>query len=98
MALENYEQDGKCGTTIIFGETADISHFVEFSFCNWVWFISPIESKVDRMTLGQWLGPSLNVGEELTYAILTPTAEVIHRSSVLPLTIGEKKIVRRQKC
>ncbi len=90
MALGHYNQEGKCGTTLIFDETADISHPVVFSFYDWVWFILPKESKIDRMTLGRWLGPSLDVGEALTYAILMPTAEVVHRSSVLPLTVEEK--------
>ena len=90
MALGHYDQEGECGATIIFGETADISHLVEFSFYDWIWFVSPKESNMDRMMLGRWLGPSLDVGEALTYAILTPTAEIIHRSSVLPLTIEEK--------
>ena len=90
MALGHFEQEGECGATIIFGETADISHLVEFSFYDWIWFISPKESHLDRMMLGRWLGPSLDVGEALTYAILTPTAEVIHRSSVIPLSTEEK--------
>lgn len=90
MALGLYEQEGECGATIIHGETADISHLVEFSFYDWVWFISPKEAKLDRMTLGRWLGPSFDVGEALTYAILTPSAEVIHRSSVIPLSTEEK--------
>ena len=90
MALGHYDQEGECGATIIFGETADISHLAEFSFYDWVWFISPKEAKFDRMTLGRWLGPSFDVGEALTYAILTPSAEVIHRSSVIPLSTEEK--------
>lgn len=90
MALGHYDQEGECGATIIFGETADISHLVEFSFYDWIWFISPKESNYDRMTLGRWLGPSFDVGEALTYAILTPSAEIIHRSSVVPLSIEEK--------
>lgn len=71
MALGHYDQEGECGATIIFGETADISHLAEFSFYDWVWFISPKESNFDRMTLGRWLGPSFDVGEALTYALLT---------------------------
>ncbi len=90
MALGHFEQDGKCGATMIFGETVDISHLLEFSFYDWIWFVSPKELHMDRMMLGRWLGPSLDVGEALTYAILTSTAEIIHRSSVSPLTVKEK--------
>jgi len=90
MALGHFDQEGECGATIIFGETADISHLVEFSFFDWVWFISPKESNFDKMTLGRWLGPSFDVGEALTYAILTPSAEIVHRSSVIPLSTEEK--------
>ena len=42
------------------------------------------------MTLGRWLGPSFDVGEALTYAVLTPSAEVVHRSSVIPLSTEER--------
>lgn len=91
MALGHHEQNGECGATIILGETADISHLVEFSFYDWVWFMSPKESSLDRMELGRWLGPSFDVGQALTFAILTGQAEIVHRSSVLPLSIEEKR-------
>lgn len=42
------------------------------------------------MTLGRWLGPTFDVREALTYAILTPSAEVVHRSSVIPLSTEEQ--------
>jgi Fe-S-cluster containining protein len=90
MALGHYDQEGECGATIIHGETADISHLVEFSFYDWIWFISPKEAKYDRMMLGRWLGPSFDVGEALTFAVLTSSAEVVHRSSVLPLSVEER--------
>lgn len=90
MVLGHHEQDGECGATLIYGETADISHLAEFSFYDWVWFVSPKESKYDRMMLGRWLGPSIDVGEALTFAIFTGTAEIVHRSSVLPLTVEER--------
>ena len=91
MVLGHHEQDGECGATIIYGETADISHLAEFSFYDWVWFVSPKESKYDRMMLGRWLGPSFDVGEALTFAIFTGSAEIVHRSSVLPLSVEEKR-------
>jgi len=91
MVLGHHEQDGECGATIIYGETADISHLAEFSFYDWVWFISPKESAYDRMLLGRWLGPSFDVGEAMTFAIFTGTAEIVHRSSVLPLSVEERR-------
>ena len=91
MVLDHHEQDGECGTTIILGETADISHLAEFSFYDWIWFVSPKESKYDRMMLGRWLGPSFDVGDALTFAIFTGTAEIVHRSSVLPLSVEERR-------
>lgn len=91
MALGHFDQEGECGATIIHGETADISHLVEFSFYDWVWFVSPKESHMDRLTLGRWLGPSFDVGEALTFAILTSTAQVVHRTSVIPLNSEERR-------
>ena len=90
MALGHHEQDGDCGTTIIQGYTADISHVAEFGFYDWCWAWSPKESNQEHMQLGRWCGPSWDVGDELCFAILTANGQILHRSSVFPLTQEER--------
>lgn len=79
MALGHHEQDGDCGTTIIQGYTADISHVAEFGFYDWCWAWSPKESNQEHMQLGRWCGPSWDVGDELCFAILTANGQILHR-------------------
>jgi len=90
MALGHHEQDGDCGTTIIQGFTADISHVAEFGFYDWCWAWSPKESNQEHMQLGRWCGPSWDVGDELCFAILTANGQILHRSSVFPLSADER--------
>ena len=41
MALDQYELEGQVPETIMSGQTADISHFTEFGWCDWiVWWDS----------------------------------------------------------
>jgi len=90
MALGHHEQDGECGATIIYGNTADISHIADFGFYDWCWFWSPKESSQDRQQLGRWIGPSFDVGDVLCFAVLSSNGMVMHRSSVFPLTVEER--------
>jgi hypothetical protein len=90
MALGHHEQEGECGATIIFGNTADISHVADFGFYDWCWFWSPKESNQTRQQLGRWLGPSFDVGDALCFAVLSCNGVVMHRSSVFPLTTEER--------
>jgi hypothetical protein len=90
MALGHHEQEGECGATIIFGNTADISHVADFGFYDWCWFWSPKESNQNRQQLGRWLGPSFDVGDALCFAVLSCNGVVMHRSSVFPLTVEER--------
>jgi len=85
MALGHPMQNGECGTTIIQGYPADISHLSDFSMYDWCWTLSPKNSNQDKKQLTRWLGPSFDVGGELCYALLTAKAQVIIRSSVSPL-------------
>ena len=90
LALGHHLQEGECGTTIVTGETADISHLVDFSIFDWCWALSPRQSTQDAKQLCRWLGPSFTVGGALCFAVTTASAQVLHRSSVIPLKIEER--------
>ncbi len=90
MALGHHEQEGECGTTIIQGSTADILHVAEFGFYDWCWAWSPKKSSQEHMQLGRWCGPSWDVGDELCFAILTANGQILHSSSVFPLSAAER--------
>jgi len=85
MALGHPMQNGECGTTIIQGYTADISHLSDFSMYDWRWTLSPKDSNQEKKQLTRWLGTSFDVGGELCYSLLTAKAQIIIRSSVSPL-------------
>ena len=86
--------DGKTPATMMTGDTCDISHLAEFGFYDWVWFITPSghtghdDMRVKR--LGKCLGPSDNVGSAMCASVFTEKASVVHRSSIIPLTVEEE--------
>ena len=90
LALNHFELDGEVPTTVIRGDTADISYLVEFSIWDWVWYITPGELGTGTKRLGRWLGPSFDVGDALCYAVLTDTVNVVHRTSVFPLSVEDR--------
>ncbi len=61
------------------GKTANISQFCELGWYEWVKFCSTtVSCPEDRLVLGKYLGPSIDVGLAMTTKILTPTGEVDH--------------------
>jgi hypothetical protein len=65
MALSIRSLDGEVPMTRLTGDTADISHITEFGWYDWVWFISPEDSKMERKDLGRYCGPSSDIGDAL---------------------------------
>jgi hypothetical protein len=62
-----YMTNGKVPETIMTNSTADISQICEFGWYDWVMFRDNIPTFPDvRLTLGQYLGPAINVGLALT--------------------------------
>ena len=51
---------------------------------------SPYQYPDDFMSLGRYLGPSPDVGSHMTYKILKFNGEVVHRSTLRPLTDVER--------
>jgi hypothetical protein len=89
MALNHIELDGEVPATVISGDTSDISYLAEFSIYDWVWYITPASHATQNKRLGRWLGPSFDVGDALCYAVLTDTVQVVHRTSVFPMSVED---------
>ena len=86
--------DGRSPASVLTGDTVDISHMAEFSFYQWVWYLSPQDTEdtdtMRRKHLGRYLGPSENVGEAMCSAVLTARATIMERTSVIPLSVEEE--------
>ena len=89
-ALDLYELQGQVPETILSGQTADISPFVE---CKWYEFVRWYDIKAQfpqpREKYGRWLGPSLDVGPAMTAKILKENGQVLHLSTYRPLNDNE---------
>ncbi len=74
-------------TTLRHGNTPNISAFLHFQFYEPVLYLDHTEVYLDtKEKAGHWLGTAPNVGDALTYKILTDnTVQGIHRSVVRPL-------------
>jgi hypothetical protein len=77
-------------STLLTGQVQDISHIAEFGWYDWVWHHSIKDSSKQNIKLGQYCGPSYDIGEALCSLILTDTAELLSRTSVFPLSIKEQ--------
>jgi hypothetical protein len=72
---------GQMPETIMSDGTADISQFCKFGWYDWVMFRDTVpQCPDDKMTLGRWLGPVIDVGSALTMKILKQNGEVVHRT------------------
>jgi hypothetical protein len=69
------------------GDTPDISEFSLFTWYQWVWYRDPASFPEDKLKLGRWIGVASNVGQALTFWILTEKAQVIARSSIAPIFV-----------
>lgn len=92
MNLGHLEQNGQVGTTVITGNTSDVSHLVSFTFYEWIWYHTPQDTgEKTRMALGKWCGPSFDVGDILCYAVLNSKGSILHKTSVFPLKPEEER-------
>ena len=88
-ALNIRELRGEVPQTVLKGDTADISHLVEFGWYDWVWHKSPEDESKQNIRLGRYCGPSFEIGEAMCSMILSDSAEFLHRTSVYPLSPEE---------
>ena len=70
---------------VVTGRTPDISEFAHFDWGQWVWYRDVSSFPEPNVFLGRWLGVAHDVGQAMTYWILTAKGTVIARSSVIAL-------------
>ena len=81
-AHDIYELQGEVPETLIFGETSNITQFSELGWYEWVCFgDTAVTYPGDKVVLGRYLGPSMNVGPALTAKMLKANGQVMHWSS-----------------
>jgi hypothetical protein len=76
---------------VVTGRTPDISEFAHYSWYDWVWYRDQASFPEPRILLGRWLGVAGDVGQAMTYWILTAKCTIIARSSVKQLQDYEKR-------
>jgi hypothetical protein len=89
-AHDVYKLGGEVAETIVSGETPDISQLCELGWYEWCKFrnvAAPFPQ--DKMVLGRYLGPSVDIGSAMTAKILKANGQVIHMSAYRSLTPGE---------
>lgn len=89
-AHDIYELNGEVPETIVSGETSDISTFAEYQWYQWVKFRdTAVSFPQDKVVLGRDLGPAIDIGPAMTRKVLKSNGQVVHRSTVRPLTPDE---------
>jgi hypothetical protein len=85
---ECFANRGKVPETIVSGETADISTFAQHHWYEWIMFRDTSVSFLgDKLVLGCYLGPSIDVGRPaMTAKLLKANGVIIHRSTYRSLT------------
>jgi hypothetical protein len=85
-----YETHSETLETVMTGNTADISHICEFGWYDWVMFCDNVPSFPDnKMTLGRYLEPAIDVGSALTAMILKSNGTFACQSTFRHLTDEE---------
>jgi hypothetical protein len=81
---------GQTPETIMSGSTADISNICKFAWFHWVMFRDNVPTYPnDKLILGRYLGPAIDVGSAMTMKILEQNGQVVYRSTVRHLTSEE---------
>jgi hypothetical protein len=70
----------------ITGWTPDISEFAHFSWSQWVWYKDAASFPHTDIHLGKWMGVADDIGQAMTYWILTEKRTIIARSSFSSLS------------
>jgi hypothetical protein len=69
----------------ITGKTPDISEYANYSWYQWVWYRDRASFPDPLTRLGRWVGVSNDVGQAMTYWVLTEKCTIIARSSIKSL-------------
>ena len=99
-ALDIYGLEEQVPKTVVYGQTGDISSLCEFEWFEWVMFFQRKETYLDdKMFIGTWIGPAIDVGTAMTYKILRPDGGYVCRSTLGYWTSNEESNpVRMAKC
>jgi hypothetical protein len=75
-----------------FGDTPDISNLLQFSFWELVYYWTPAKgSPLTKEAIGRFVGIAENIGDFMTYYVLTDTGQVLARSQVRTAgTVGRR--------
>jgi hypothetical protein len=89
FVLNVLELDDDTPTTLVTGDTADISHLCEFSWYDHVWYIDQMDPMQNKK-IARYLGPSHDIGEAMCSKLLTVKGKQISRTSVIPLSTEDR--------
>ena len=88
-AHDLFRLGGEVPETLMKGSTADISPFCEYAWFEWVMYLDDESWPDEKLHLGRYLGPSVDVGTAMTAKILKSNGEVIPRSTLRRLNQDE---------
>ena len=66
----------------VLGDSIDLSEYLDFDFCDPVWFWEPNAGEKGERQPGRWLGISNRYGAAMCYWVLNSSGNVLARSSV----------------
>ena len=90
-ALYIYGLERQVPETVISSQTGDISSLCEFEWFEWVMIFKQKENYPDdKMFIGRWLGPAIDVVTSMTYNILRPDGGYVCRSTLRSWTSNEE--------
>ena len=84
--LASSSLNNKTPIEVAFGVTPDISNLLQFYFYQPVFFLDTNKPSfpASKELFGHWVGLADNVGDALTYLILTPNNQVLAQSTLCP--------------
>ena len=86
-----YILEGQVPEMVMIGQTTYIINLCEYEWFQWVIYYQPKEGYPnDKMDMGQYLGPFIDVGNVITYKIFFPYGNYVCRSTVHPWTPVEE--------
>ena len=88
-AHDLYKLQGEVPETLMKGSTADISQICAYDWFEWIMYLDNESFPEDKLTLGRYLGPAIDVGSAMTAKILKSNGEYICRSTFRALSSDE---------
>ena len=82
-SLDVYDLEVQVPETFMSVQTGYISSLCEFEWFKWVMFFLPKETYLDdKIFIGRWIGPAIDVSISMTYNILRPDGGYVCRSTL----------------